>query len=452
MHPLERHILGTIRREGLVPPATRGLVCVSGGPDSLALLHLLAALRGPLDAHLEAVHFDHGLRPESAAEAEWVARQAGALGLPLHVVRAPHLAGRASGVQAAARAWRRAESRRLMAQWGADWAATGHQRDDQMETILLKWLRGAHLSRLRGMAWRVGRFVRPLLETRRETLEAYLRDRGTDWLEDPSNLSPRYKRNRVRHELMPLLEALSEGGLERRLADMEHQSRLLADWLDATLAQHKAPQNDPARPPHWIAVEGLAGLPALPRSTLLHGFVQARLPGTLPYAQIARAVRLLDAGEPEWTLHLAGGRILRRRGDRLVLEPRADGAPPPPLRHTVAGRPVDAPPGWLVREARGEEPALTLHNVPPAARLEVRPRREGDRFQPPWKAHPVRLAAFLRDQRVPLWERDRLPVVVLGGRVIAVHPHFVAAGHAAAARDEPPLRLVVEPASPLPGA
>jgi tRNA(Ile)-lysidine synthetase-like protein len=97
---------------------------------------------------------------------------------------------------------------------------------------------------------------------------------------------------------------------------------------------------------------------------------------------------------------------------------------------------------------------LALHNLPPRALLELRQRRPGDRFHPPWKPHPVKLAAFLRDQHVPLWERERLPLVLLEGQVIAVYPRFVARGYdvpgalpdAAPAGDGSPLRLEIGPA------
>ena len=89
---------------------------------------------------------------------------------------------------------------------------------------------------------------------------------------------------------------------------------------------------------------------------------------------------------------------------------------------------------------------LTLHNLPPHAVLHLRQRARGDRFHPPWKPHPVPLAAFLRDQHVPLWERERLPLVLLEGQVIAVYPRFVAAGYEAPGAAEACLRLEIQPA------
>jgi tRNA(Ile)-lysidine synthase len=453
MHALERRLLHTLRERALIAPGTRGLVCVSGGADSLALLHLLHALRGPLDARLDVLHFDHGLRPESGAEADWVARQAGALGLPCHILRATHLAGRSAGVQAAARAWRRAESGRLAAQWDAAWVATGHQRDDHLETLLLKWLRGAHISNLRGMAWREGLFVRPLLEVPHAALCAYLTARGATWLEDPSNLAPRYKRNRVRHELLPLLEALTGGGAGRRLAALEAQSAQVRELVAAVLAAQPVPESAPGQggagdaPSHWLDAAALAALPRLAAAARLHDFVQTRLPGALAAVHVERALALLAAGRPTWTLELSHGRRLQRRGARLLLHALAPGAPGSEalVTHELEGHRVRAPAAWGVRTVAAHEPGLTLHNLAPRAELLLRRRVAGDRFHPPWKPRPVKLARFLRDQRVPPWEREALPVVVLEGQVVAVYPGFVAHGFdvPAPAAPAPPLRLSV---------
>jgi tRNA(Ile)-lysidine synthase len=451
---LERRILHTLRERALTPPGSRGLVCVSGGPDSLALLHLLHAAAGPLALRLDVLHFDHGLRPEAATEADWVARQAAALGLPCHILRATHLAQRATGVQAAARAWRRAEALRLATQWDAQWVASGHQRDDQLETILLKLLRGAHISRLAGMDWRQGRFVRPLLETSRAELTDYLRRRGQEWLEDPSNRRPAYKRNRVRHELLPLLDALAGGAAAQRLTALETQSAQVAELLRFVQAAHPVPQSPPEVRTHWIDAAALAALPHAVAGATLHAFVVARLPGTLPASQLEQALHLLAVGAPQWSLDLSQRRRLRRRGARLLLECQPEartGAAGEGAWHVVDGRRIQAPAGWRVSPATpsGDAPdgetTLALHNLPPGAELQVRAPQPGDRFQPAWKARPVLLARFLRDQHVAPWERERMPLVLWEGRVIAVGTGHVGAAHAAPAGPEAALRLTIRP-------
>ena len=208
---LPRRVLGAIEREAVLPPASRVLVSVSGGADSVALLRMLLDLNGeaggPRRWALEAVHFNHGLRAEAAEEEEFVRALAAEHDVPLHVRRLPPSwaradegAGGEGGVQERARAWRRAESAAILEAGAAAAAAggllgqgvvvLGHHADDQLETVLLKCLRGCHLSNLHGMAWREGIFARPLLGSSKEELLSYLDCIGQEWREDPSNAEP----------------------------------------------------------------------------------------------------------------------------------------------------------------------------------------------------------------------------------------------------------------------
>jgi tRNA(Ile)-lysidine synthetase-like protein len=326
MDALEARILPALRRDCGIVPGSKGFVAVSGGRDSLATLHLLAALAPRLRIGLEAVHFDHGLRPESGSEAEWVREAVRRLGLPFHLRRAGHLSGLGTGVQASARAWRREQALRLAAQTGAAWIATGHQLDDHLETLLLKLLRGAHLSGLKGMAPRQGPWVRPVLTVWRRDLQAYLERRGVAWLDDPSNESPRYKRNRVRRELLPLLDDLAGGAIGARLLTLERQSAALGAWLDAELARHAPEQSPPEAALHWLDIAGLRRLPSLVQGAALYRFIQARLPGPVEYERIAQTLDLLARVRPGragvFTVELPGGRVLRRASGRLLLEAR----------------------------------------------------------------------------------------------------------------------------------
>lgn len=448
MHTVERALLAALTGPCGVTSGQKGLLAVSGGPDSMALLHGLLALRRRLRLRLEVAHLDHGLRPESAREAEWVAVRAREAGLPVHLRRATYLAVLGHGIQAAARAWRRWELLRLQAAIGADWIATGHQRDDHLETLFLKLLRGVHLSRLHGMDWRSGPFIRPLLGVPRQALQDYLREQGVKWLEDPSNVSTRYRRNRVRHELMPLLDELAGGAIARRLESLELQSRQLAAWLESFPPPR---QSAPGRAPAWIAVGGLRKLPPMARAHALERFIQQHAPGALASRDIDRALALLDTQEGprrhQWSLHLPQGRRLERQGARLLLRTN-------PARlsamHQLDDVRITAPPAWRISGGRvpmAKGAGIVLTDIPAGAHLEVRTRRNGDRFHPPWRDHPVKVKDFLRDQGVPLWERDVLPLVVLNGRVIAIYPRFIARGFLPPGR-EPPLTLRISPVSP----
>jgi tRNA(Ile)-lysidine synthase len=223
-----------------VPAAGDGVaVAVSGGADSLALLHALRVLAGPRDWRLAVVTVDHGLRPGSAADAAFVADHAKALGLPALVSTLgpkdlePH---RRSGPEGAARAARYEALWPAADELGCRWLATGHTLDDQAETVLLQLLRGAGPDGLAGMAVRSGRLLRPLLAARRAETRACCVALGLAWREDPTNADDGPLRNRVRQRLLPLLEELRPGTTQTlaRTAALAADER---DWLDPLVAE-----------------------------------------------------------------------------------------------------------------------------------------------------------------------------------------------------------------------
>jgi tRNA(Ile)-lysidine synthase len=288
-----------------VPAAGEGVaVAVSGGADSLALLHALRALAGPRDWRLAVVTVDHGLRPGSAADAAFVADHAKALGLPAQVRTlgpADLDQYRQAGPEGAARAARYGALWPAADELGCRWLATGHTLDDQAETVLLQLLRGAGPDGLAGMAVRGGRLLRPLLGARRAETRACCAAIGLEWREDPTNAGDGPLRNRVRQRLLPLLEELRPGAT-RALARTAALAADERDWLDqlvaATLAATLAGGVDGQAPsdPPWATLpdgaptargagtarldpEALAGLPvALARRVVRAAARQAGRP------------------------------------------------------------------------------------------------------------------------------------------------------------------------------
>jgi tRNA(Ile)-lysidine synthetase-like protein len=186
----------------------------------------------------------------SPDEAVLVQRLAERLQLPCHVRTAPPGSWPSAGVSAAARAWRRTEAVSLAESLGRgsgsphSVVALAHHADDQRETVLLKLLRGCHVSRISGMAPQQGPFIRPLLACTKAQLRDFATWQHVEWADDASNADPDYsRRNAVRHRLVPLLQELTGGGLDARLHDAQHQSRLLRAWLDGV-------------PPTWAPARG----------------------------------------------------------------------------------------------------------------------------------------------------------------------------------------------------
>src|SRR6266404_2945297 len=205
-HPL---LLG-LRASGLIAPADRVLVALSGGPDSTALLLALHEE----GRTLVAAHYDHALQPGSGHVAEKVGALCRRLGVDLLVERRVTPLARGS-VQAAARTLRYEFLERARLQAGADVVASAHTADDVVEGVVLHMLRGCGLAGLRGMPARRGVFVRPMLSVWRKEVTSYLDGRGVEAVEDPANSNIAYARVKVRREILPALER-DRPGIVRR--------------------------------------------------------------------------------------------------------------------------------------------------------------------------------------------------------------------------------------------
>jgi tRNA(Ile)-lysidine synthase len=212
---LPLRVLEAVRTHGLWSPGQTVLLAVSGGLDSVALMHLLHRTAGAHGGRLSVASVDHGLRPEAAGEVAAVGRQAAELGLAFR----PLAVELTTGANLAERA--RDARRAVLAGLDTDCIATGHHRDDQAETVLLHLLRGAGTQGLRGMSWWRGPWVRPLLAVPRAELLAWAEAEGLEWVEDPSN--PSSLRGRLR-AIMPALDALHGGSS----ASLGRAARLLA--------------------------------------------------------------------------------------------------------------------------------------------------------------------------------------------------------------------------------
>ena len=213
---------------------------LSGGADSVALLHALAASARERGLPLHAAHLDHRLRSDSGDDAAFCRELCERLGVPL-VTAGADVAGRAAreglGLEEAARLERRAFLRRVQRQAGASAVALAHTRDDQAETVLMRVLRGSGRSGLAAMRARTRHFIRPLLDVSRADVLDYLAAHGLAWREDPSNRDLRFTRNRVRHELLPYLERHFNPRLRETLA---RSAGFIADESDVLAAQARA--------------------------------------------------------------------------------------------------------------------------------------------------------------------------------------------------------------------
>jgi tRNA(Ile)-lysidine synthase len=223
---VRRAVATAADRRAVIVAGEHVLIACSGGPDSTALLDALARLAPPRSWRLSVAHVDHGLRSGSEGEAAFVAGLAATRGLAFRALAVQVVPG--ASLQDRARVARHEALRAEAARVGAGVIALGHTADDQAETVLMRALSGASPAGLPAMAERERRLVRPLLRVWREATIAYCAALGIEPLDDPSNSDPRFLRSRVRHEVIPALEAVFPGARRRLVVLAERQRRLLS--------------------------------------------------------------------------------------------------------------------------------------------------------------------------------------------------------------------------------
>jgi tRNA(Ile)-lysidine synthase len=392
------HLLTTIARERLLVPGDRVLCAVSGGPDSTALLHGLFRLSPRLEVAVEAVTVDHGLRPESPAEARGVAAACLALGVACSITELDVRGGRQPGesLQSAARRLRLAALEAAALRRSCSRIALGHTADDQAETILFRIVRGTGLRGLAGIPYRRGPFVRPLLDVGRNEVLAYLRRRRLPFLEDPSNRDPRFARSRVRHRWLPFLAA-ENPRIAEALISLARQARALPD----------PGVNDPAGGgPSWLAD---------PRVSRRAREVIARLaarPGGTRWVSVQDAVAEVRDGQVRF----------RPPPDRLARGPEG----PDLATLAVAGPgsylwPAGAGSAWTLdlrlvqRTGGGPAAPATLGREWLEQGLVLRALRPGDRMRPRGGRGSRKLQDLLVDAKIPREHRRGLPALVAGG-------------------------------------
>ncbi len=453
----------TIQRYQFIGPGDTVVVGVSGGPDSLCLLHVLHALVTELDARLHVAHLHHGLRGADAdADAAFVAESAAAWGLPCTVEQAdvPVLAAETgASLEEAARAARYAFLGRLATQLGAQVVAVGHNDDDQAETVLMHFLRGSGLAGLRGMQ-PIGplpvagvsgvvcqvsgvrhNLIRPLLFTPRADILAYCAEQGLTPRYDRSNEDTTFYRNRLRHELLPLLEAYNPQ-IRRILAStatvLADDYELLRDDLTAAWPQ-VALQEEPDR--LVLDLAAWRGLPtALQRGVLREAIHRLRASlRNVSSVHVDNALWLLREGA-------AGDRVTLPAGLEIVLGynrfavgdegvdlpltnlPQMDAEwLPLPVPGTISLpgwqittallAPANLAPGWQAN-ADPWQAWLDAAVLGPAPSL--RTRRPGDRFHPLGMAGRSKgLAELFTNAKVPAPARGQWPLLVTSSGDIA---------------------------------
>src|SRR5688572_22166426 len=362
------------------------LIAVSGGADSAALLYLMSVLAPEWDLRLGVLHVDHGLREGSAADAEFVRDLGRRLGVPVEV--AGVTVDRRGSLEEAARAARYAALDAHADRLGAQRIAVGHTADDQAETVLMRLLEGTGVRGLAGIPPVRGRLIRPLIEARHADAVAALDAAGVPWVEDPSNDDRKFFRNRVRHELLPLLAAVYQPDIVTHLTAVARAARQGVDAPDETAARELERLADRGRTGLTLSRAALAGLPVSVAAEVLRRAAAVFGSRAPLRAWGHRGLRrLLAAPAPRRPFRL-GGVSVEVSGDRVrvslgpmpVLAARSIDIPGrvelPEIGRALEACILPAPGYVLPREP--ERAAFDADRLP--RRLLVRARRRGDRL------------------------------------------------------------------------
>ncbi len=428
MNEFVRRVDETIRRRGMLKGGERIVVAVSGGPDSMALLHALHALQPEHATELHVAHFDHRLRPDSADDAQFVARRARELDLPVTIgsSTANEQERKRLSPEEAARERRLRFLEDVAHAIDAGRIATGHTLDDQAETVLMRFLHGAGARGLGGIPPVAGSFIRPLIDRTREEVEEYCRALGETPRRDTTNDSTMYLRNAIRHEVIPVLEQKVNVRLKEALARAADLLREDDAFLDALAAD--ALDAEDGR----IPVDKLLALP-----TALQRRVVRRALGP-PGVDAAHVERILDLARKNASgdaidLPLRLNARLEYGSLLIGRAPSPETASEVPL--VVPGR-TEVP--WadatIVVWQDGTKPASWPDGKSvcvideDALRGEpiVRPRRRGDRLVPLGMKGSKTVADLFSDEKVPRARRDLVPIVATQDDVVWVAGYRVA--------------------------
>lgn len=422
--------LHSLQQEPLRRLRGRILVAVSGGADSVALLHLLHRAARHIDLQLTVAHLDHGLRAESGADAAFVTELAAGLGLPVCGERidvAARLAPGRGGPEEIAREVRREFLERSARQSACPWIALGHHRDDQAETFLLRLLRGAGTSGLAAMEYFTPPYVRPLLGVSRAELLDDLTRQGLNWREDPSNQSLEFTRNRLRHQLLPLLQEYNPQiveqltGLSQRFAEEEIFWR---QWAEAELLNCVETHEEGGL---LLPVVALLRQPAAVGARLVRGVLH-QVRGDLrriSTRHLAMIRTLAESRRPQGEICLPGAWVGRRYG---CLWFRA--IPPEPFFWSPVR--IDEPGRWplpdgrwllveVLEQTRGEcDNAVEFDAAEVRLPLWIRTAAPGDRLQPKGMDGTRKLQDLFVDRKLTREQRRRQPLIVQAGCLLWV--------------------------------
>ena len=418
-----------INEHNMIPDGCIVLVACSGGADSICLLHALLSLREKHNFSVAVAHFNHQLRGEESARDEAFVREfAGIHSVPIFVDTAPvaEIAqNRGQGIEETARILRYDFFEKIAEKLDGAKIATAHTADDNGETILMHLVRGSGLRGLSGIPPVRENIIRPLLSTSREEIESYLTNYNITHVEDSSNQDKKYLRNRIRHDVMPILRDINPNFLPR----LEQTTSLLReenDYLDTLVRDSLSPIQIDDTSAFSVPIDSLL---SLPRTLALRGiqYLSACCAPdiTLELSHRQGVLQLCHSLSPSASLNLPKGLVAYRQYDKLIISQnetsrKADGL--------TLSLPFDGEFGayhiTISNDTYSNEHTQTpfdfwVDNALLQNTIDIRQRKTGDYIKRKNRPNASLKKLFI-DEKIPLRVRDELPIFVVDDQIFAV--------------------------------
>jgi tRNA(Ile)-lysidine synthase len=438
-------VLRVARETGMFAQAGRRVaVAVSGGADSVCLLHVLTRLAHEFGITLSVAHLNHGVRGSEADEDEQFVRHlARAAGLPFYSekidVPALHRPGGPS-LEQLCRSERQAFYLRALVHLNAHLMALAHTRSDQAETVLLRLLRGTSARGLAAMNFVNDYIVRPLLAVSSALVRDYCRDNNLEFREDASNRDETYLRNRVRHSLLPQLESLFNSSIEERLFSLSRLIRADADYLDELANQaFVEARTESAGDEIHLSLHLLVSLnDAVLSRVLLRGYFELTrdTSATPDFGHISNLIQIVRQGRTSQEITLPKDILFVRQYDKIIFRRDTESGECAPSDYEMelpiyenipvaVSDPYGVTIQYEIKNIKSVKPikqrdpmlaqvdAAGLGNV-----LTVRNWRPGDWFIPLGMGGRKKLQDFFTDEKVPVAERNRVPILLSGENIV----------------------------------
>jgi tRNA(Ile)-lysidine synthase len=426
-------ISATVESFGMIEKGEHVVCAVSGGPDSTALLVSLNELSALQNLTLSIAHVNHRLRgAESGRDAEHTRKLAQRLDLPFYLFEADvkNLAAqRGLSIQEAAREVRDSFFRSLLQEVQAQKIATGHTATDNAETFLMRVIVGSGPQGLSGIPPVNLPYIRPLIEVTRHDVEAYLEEKGEAYIIDSSNSDPKYLRNRIRNETIPLLRELNpdiEAHLIGAVTEYRNLYDIVKDGVEAFFSQHERE--------HSLAIDALNSLSKGLKSEVIKEFIFRNAPRSprLSRSHIDAVKNLVESPPGgEKMVNLPAGLIARRSYNTLAIVRDTDEKRLPEQTFELKGFGSIRIPSWNIilttevemppkkkSDGKGNSAVFDLEKL--NGPLTLRTRIKGDRFYPSAGAGLKKLNDFFIDMKIPRNERDHIPLLTRGDDIIWV--------------------------------